>query len=83
MLARDAPGPTGHLLSTTAKEGADMLADESEGSRREVSGVRSLTDAEEALAMLRGIGAQDKDQLHVYLSGTSFSFWVGRSEGEE
>lgn len=57
-----------------------MLEDRSEGSRLEVSGVRTLAEAEEALAMLRSLGAQSEDVLHSYLAGTSFSFWTGRTE---
>jgi hypothetical protein len=60
-----------------------MLKDESEGSRREISGIRTLAEAEEALTLLRSLGARNDDPIRIYLSGASFSFWVGRPEGDE
>lgn len=57
-----------------------MLNDKSEGSRLEISGVKTLSDAEEALAMLRNRGAWEGNPIHCYLAGDSFAFWVDTSE---
>ena len=57
-----------------------MIRDISQGSRLEVSGIRTVKEAVRALWILKSLGARSTDQFHVYLSGTSFNIWVGVKE---
>lgn len=56
-----------------------MLTDRSEGSRREITGVVTLDDAKEALALLTQMGVPGDTEIHGYLHVG----WTGGPADEE
>lgn len=56
-----------------------MLADRSEGFRREITGITTLDEAKEALAMLTRHGVAGDAEIHSYLHVgqiTSLGLWA-------
>ena len=60
------------------------IRDISEGSRIEVTGVRTLADAAKALVHIESYPTlrDDAPVLHVYLAGDSFTFWTEGTHDE-